>query len=362
MHGMSTHGLSIESAQHTAAHASRREESDTSNAWMGRAAPGAPRVSVIVVNYNGLRFLPGFFESMTRAFERHVFELIVVDNHSTDGSVAWLQAHTRHCDFRLFALAQNTGFTGGNNFGAAWARGDVLLLINNDTAWREPLDAMIDAAMEPGVGAVGCQLRYGDGRLQNSIGLEHSAPRIVLSWLGLEKRPGVPPLLRKFETRPDLYARSNETVAWVSGACFATRTEVWQQLRGLDAELFMYCEDVDYGRRVRAQGWRVAYVASPVVTHFEGGGKAWVGADALLRTVRSYYIVTAKASGRGAARALSVALAVVFALRSLAFTGLATLSSVPGPRNMRAAKAAGYRRAAGCLGRAAWSGRTPPLV
>ena len=250
---------------------------------------------------------------MTRAFERHVFELIVVDNHSTDGSVAWLRAHTQHFSFRLFALQQNTGFTGGNNFGAAWARGEVLLLINNDTAWNEPLDALVDAAMEPGVGAVGCQLRYGDGRLQTSIGLEHTAPRIVLSWLGLEKRPGAPPLLRKFETCPEVYAHSQETVAWVSGACFATRADVWQRLRGLDADLFMYCEDVDYGRRARAHGWRVAYLAAPVVTHFEGGGKAWVGPDALLRTVRSYYIVTAKASGRGAARAVSIALAGVFA-------------------------------------------------
>ena len=338
------------------------EEGGSHDAWVGRAAPDAPRVSVVVVNYNGLRFLPGFFESMTRAFECHVFELIVVDNNSTDGSVAWLRAHTQHFAFRLFALQQNTGFTGGNNFGAAWARGEVLLLINNDTAWREPLDAMIDAAMAPGVGAVGCQLRYGDGRLQNSIGLEHTAPRIVLSWLGLEKRPGAPPLLRKFETRPEIYARSNDAVAWVSGACFATRTDVWQRLRGLDAELFMYCEDVDYGRRAREHGWRVTYLAAPVVTHFEGGGKAWVGGDALLRTARSYYIVTAKASGRGVARAFSVALAGVFALRSLAFAGLALASNLPGPRGVREAKAAGYRHAAACLGRAAWSGQTPPLM
>ena len=338
------------------------EEGGSHDAWLGQAAQDAPRVSVVVVNYNGLRFLPGFFESMTRAFERHVFELIVVDNNSTDGSVAWLRAHTQHFAFRLFALQQNTGFTGGNNFGAAWARGEVLLLINNDTAWREPLDAMIDAAMEPGVGAVGCQLRYGDGRLQNSIGLEHTAPRIVLSWLGLEKRPGAPPLLRKFETRPAVYARANDAVAWVSGACFATRADVWHRLRGLDADLFMYCEDVDYGRRVRAHGWRVAYTHMPVVTHYEGGGKAWVGSDALLRTVRSYYIVIAKASGRGVARVFSAALAGVFALRSVAFACLAVGSGASSTRGEREAKAAGYRRASACLGRAAWSGRTPPLV
>lgn len=315
-------------------------------------------VSVIVVNYNGLPFLDGFFASMQRAFERYEHELIVVDNASTDGSVQRLRARR---DIRLFALTLNTGFTGGNNIGVAQARGEVILLLNNDTKLTGPLDALIDAALDPNVGAAGCRLNYGDGRLQCSVGLEHTVPRIALSWLGLEKRSGAPSLLRKYETDPAFYARPQERVAWVSGACLATRKAVWQRVGGLDADLFMYCEDVDFCLRVRRLGMRVAYLPSPVVIHYEGGGRPWVGARALLHTVRSYYIYTAKASGAFAARALSGLLAGVFAVRWGAFSVLALVTRAATGRELHRLKAAGFGRAFANLSRAALFGRVPPM-
>jgi GT2 family glycosyltransferase len=317
------------------------------------------QVSVIVVNYNGLRFLDAFFASMQRAFERHTHELIVVDNASTDGSLEWLR---RRRDIRLVELATNTGFTAGNHEGAAWARGQVLVLLNNDTQLAGPLDALVDAALDPQVGAVGCRLHHGDGRLQYSVGLEHTVPRLVLSWLGLEKRPGAPRLLRKFETDPAFYAQRHEQVAWVSGACLATRKSVWDRLGGLDPEFFMYCEDVDYGRRVRQLGLRVSYLPAPCVIHHEGGGKAWVGSRALRHTARAYFLYTRKASGTGAARGLSALLALVFALRSLVFAGRALACRDVSRRALHHDKAGGYGRACAGLSRAALSGRPPPLA
>ena len=313
-------------------------------------------VSVIVVNYNGLRFLEACLDGLQRAFERHDAEIIVVDNASTDGSLAWLRARA---DITLVALTINTGFTGGNNAGARLARGDVLLLINNDTLVPGPLDALVDAALDPVVGAAGCQLRYGDGRLQHSIGLAHTLPRLVLSWLGLEKHARAPALLRKYETAAEVYATAQGDVAWVSGACLATRRAVWERLGGLDDDLFMYCEDVDYGRRVHALGLRVVYSPAPVVTHFEGGGGPWIGSAALRRTARSYFIYTRKCSGPAAARALGALLGTVFAARGLAFRALAVCAKTPAGRNVRHAKAGGYRAAAAQLWRAALTGRMP---
>jgi GT2 family glycosyltransferase len=328
-----------------------------STALPSPALSDVPRVSVVVVNYNGLRFVEAFFRSLGGAFSRHTHEVIVVDNASTDGSLDWLRARR---DIRLIESPENLGFTGGNNLGAAHARGDVLLLINNDTELHGGLDALVDAALDPAVGAAGCRLQYGDGRLQHSVGLEHTTPRIVLSWLGLEKHRWAPPLLRKFETAPDFYAHPHARVAWVSGACLATRRDVWERLGGLDDDLFMYCEDVDYCHRARDAGLRVAYVAQPVVTHFEGGGKAWVGPGALLRTVRSYFIYVRKVRGPWSARGLCAALGGVFALRGLAFGLKARLAAAAG-RPVQRSKADGYRVAALTLARAAWSGRTPPL-
>jgi len=315
-------------------------------------------VSVVVVNYNGLPFLDAFFASMQGAFGRYEHELIVVDNASTDGSVERLRARR---DIRLFALLVNTGFTGGNNFGVAQARGEVVLLLNNDTRITGPLDALIDAALDTKVGAAGCRLNYGDGRLQCSVGLEHTVLRIALSWLGLEKRPGAPSLLRKYETDPAFYAKPQDQVAWVSGACLATRKAVWDRLGGLDPDFFMYCEDVDFCRRARRLGLHVAYLPSPVVIHYEGGGKSWVGAQALLHTARSYYIYTAKASGALAARALSALLAGVFALRWAAFGVRALVTRAATGREMHRSKAAGFGQAFVNLSRAALLGRVPPM-
>jgi len=313
-----------------------------------------PTVSIIVVNYNGLRFLEKLLSSLQGAFARYSHETIVIDNASVDGSVEWLR---RRRDVRLLALASNTGFTGGNNVGAEHALGRVLLLLNADTEVRGPLDALVDAALRPEVGAAGCQLRYGDGRLQHSVGLEHSVVRIALSWLGLEKRAGAPSLFRKVETAPGFYAIAHPRVAWVSGACLATRREVWRRLGGLDPAFFMYIEDVDYCHRVRDAGLAVSYVPEPVVTHHEAGGRAWVGTAALMRTARAYQIYTVKTRGPLSARALCSALAFIFALRGAAFAALRLIqgTAVKGPQSD--GKAQGYLRAARSLLGAALTGR-----
>ena len=316
-----------------------------------------PVVSVLVVNYNGQSFLAQLLASLALAFERHASEIIVVDNASTDGSRQWLRSRS---GFELIELDANVGFAAGNNVAAAVARGEVLLLINNDTAVSQSMDALVDAALAEGVGAVGCQLRYGDGSLQHSIGLAHTPLRIALSWLGWERKRGAPPLFRKVETKSQVYAQPQRDVAWVSGACLATRAEVWRAVGGFDEELFMYCEDVDYAQRVRARGWRIGYTPAPVVIHFEGAGKPWPGALALLRTVRAYFLLITKTTGRRTARLLSLWLGALFGARGLAFSLLGVSGRKPRVELARD-KARGYRRASASMLRAAWSGQAPLL-
>ena len=316
-----------------------------------------PDVSVLIVNYNGQRFLDVLLDSLAHAFVRHSSEIVVVDNASSDGSAAWLRARA---DLRLVEPGWNTGFTGGCNLAARVARGRVLLLLNNDMVLNGALDELVDAALEPGVGAVGGRLQYGDGRLQYSIGLAHTPSRIALSWLGLERWPRAPALLRKVQTDPSVYDTAQADVDWVSGACLATRSDVWHALQGFDDRLFMYCEDVDYGRRVRRQGLAVQYRPTPGVTHFEAGGHAWVGSSALLRTARSYFIIVSSSHGEFAARLLSAALSLLFALRAGAFALLGCLAAAP-RRALQFDKARGFARAAGSMTRACLTGVVPKL-
>lgn len=317
-----------------------------------------PSVSVIIVNYNGLHFLDECFTSLRNSFSKYRYEVIVVDNGSSDGSQSYLRTRD---DIHYIESAVNTGFTGGNNLGVASATGEVILLLNNDTKVQTSLDPLIDRLFVPGIGVAGCQLRYGDGRIQFSVGYEHTPARIILSWLGLEKMYAMPQLFRRLETAPAFYAMSKGSVAWVSGACFATKKALWDSLAGFDDNFFMYCEDVDYCQRVRDRGLSVSYVAESVVTHYEGAGKEWIGVAALLRTLRSYYYYVVKHFGPGTARATIGALSIVFALRAALFTALAGITSKENVRQLRFLKARGFAKAFREAIHAAATGSRPSL-
>jgi GT2 family glycosyltransferase len=121
------------------------------------------------------------------------------------------------------------------------------------------------------------------------------------------------------------YDRSCVDVDWVSGACLLTPRQVWEQLGGLDDRYFMYAEDADYCRRVRAAGLRVVFSNGCRVTHFEGAGRPWIGERAVLNTTRSYVIYTRKFSGRSGELALRMLMAPAFLLRSGTYLLMATL-------------------------------------
>lgn len=307
-----------------------------------------PDVSVLIVNYNGLQFMEACLDSVAKAFLKFRHEVIVIDNDSSDGSQAYLRARG---DIRYIESAENLGFTGGNNRAAREARGRILLLLNNDTCVHGVLDPLVDSVSDPAVGVAGCRLVYGDGRQQFSVGLRHSPARIVLSWLGLEKRHWLPSVFRRLETDRTFYDTSHSEVDWVSGACFATPRALWERLGGFDETFFMYCEDVDYCFRVVEEGLRVSYRADVRVTHFEGAGRPWIGHPALQRTVRSYLHLVGKHAGRPTTRLMSLGLGMVFAMRAFAFGARAHLSVGQSDQGVNRDKGAGYLK----VGRALFS-------
>lgn len=303
-----------------------------------------PDVSVITVNFNGLHFLESFLASLNNvAFKQYTFETIIIDNASSDGSQVFLRERKDIC---YIESSKNLGFTGGNNQAALKARGKVLLLLNNDTRIESCLDPLIDAALSESTGAVGCRLVYGDGRLQFSVGLDHSPLRLVFSWLGLEKLHRLPPVFRRMQTDPLYYDIYHDNVDWISGACLATRRDIWNQLKGLDESFFMYCEDVDYCLRARNIGKNIIYIPDVKVTHYEGAGKVWVGSKALKRTVYSYNIFTRKHSGNLCAVLVMLSLGCVFFIRSIVFKCIAIVKKDNENRIVFQDKSISYIRAA----------------
>jgi GT2 family glycosyltransferase len=211
-----------------------------------------PEVSVIIVTWNGRRFLDACLTAV--AAQRGVTaETIVVDNGSSDGTADHVA--TTYPWVRLVALLDNCGFAGGNNQGVRQARGRCVALLNNDTVpdvgW---LRALLDGLDE----ATGFALTTARIVYMHDPGIIDSAGDGMLRWGGAFKRHHGSPAAAA--------AQSQEVFGVCGGACLMPR-RVFDELGGFDEDFFVSHEDVDLSYRARLRGYRCRYVADAVVRH-----------------------------------------------------------------------------------------------
>lgn len=220
--------------------------------------PGSsdPLVSIVIPVHNKYPYTQACLESIARARTGVPFEVIVVDDASTDATPRLLKACKGITRLRN---RQNLGFVGSCNRGAEAARGQYLLFLNNDTAVADDwLDELVLAMRElPEAGIVGARLLFADGILQEAGGVVFSDGS---AWnFGRGADP--------YDPR---YAYSRQ-VDYVSGACLMIPTELFQALDGFDTHYApAYYEDTDLAFRVRDQGRRVYVHGQVTVVHFEG--------------------------------------------------------------------------------------------
>lgn len=213
--------------------------------------------AIIVVTFNHATYIAECLASLL-ALNPAPTELLVVDNHSRDGTAAIIQE--RFPQVRLIEAGANLGFAGGCNLGARATSAATIVLANPDLVVRSDWLAGLCAPLArwPQVGIVGGKLLYrGSGRLQHAGGMLHMP-------LGLGQHRGSGELDRgQYE--------AIETVEYVTGAALACRRSVWDQLNGLDASFYpAYYEEVDLCMRARRQGLLVVYTPRAVATHVEG--------------------------------------------------------------------------------------------
>ena len=225
-----------------------------------------PKISVVILNYNGQAWLARCFESLRAQTLFSEIEVIVADNASTDGSDRFAaQTLATWPNGRFVQNGGNLGFSEGNNRGAAAATGKFLFFLNNDT-WLEPdcLEQLYRGALQTGADAgMPVVLDYGDNHFQ-SLGASG------IDWCGVpnDQKPAPGPV--------ELFA--------AAGCGILVRADRFNQVGGFDPGHFMYAEETDLSWRVLIAGGRVAGIPAARMHH---RGAAAVNPEGHTRVVES---------------------------------------------------------------------------
>jgi len=248
-------------------------------------------LSICLVPLNALVYL----EPLLASIEQHTiglsYEVIMVDNGSTDGTLEWVKEH--HPEIQLIRNQANLGFTRGNNQAMALAKGDFLLLLNPDTLLTEDCFGPQIAYMRenPKVAITIPKVLNSDGSFQHQSRRGDARPAAVFGYfLKLGK---LFPKNRALNGYLQSWLPEDEVaeVKAVSGSCMFIRRQVYEQIGGLDEQFFAYQEDSDYCMRARQAGWKVMYVPLSSIIHYGGeGGSKTQPYYSIFQWHRSYFL------------------------------------------------------------------------
>jgi hypothetical protein len=223
-------------------------------------------ISVVLVQHNNGRMT---LDAITSLRRHHAdgFEVLVVDNASTDGSASLLRQEGER--LRLVE-SPNRGFGAANNLAAADAKGDILLFLNNDTLCTGEYLSGVEKEFfaAPGMGVLGPRLNNRDGTLQLSAG------RLPTFWgeigekliYAAERRRA-----RQVLTAAERFFSHRRQVGWVTGAALFIRRELFRRLGGFDQRMFMYFEDKDLCARAGTLGAQIIFDPRFAMIHLKGG-------------------------------------------------------------------------------------------
>lgn len=253
-------------------------------------------LAVIIVNWNAAAYLPAALASLFANQGGLTMQVWLIDNASTDGSPALVRA--RFPQVEVVVNSTNVGFAAANNQGLRLAQARYVLLLNPDTFLPDGALAQLVAYLEahPDVGVVGPRLVGGRGKIQGGAAGYDPSPATLFSYATFLYRL-FPGRVRGLWLPQALYARGEPiAVDWVSGACMLVRREAILAAGPLDEGYFMYVEDVEWCRRIRAAGYRVICHPGISVVHYIGGSTRQLGSafhahnvNALDRDLRRRY-------------------------------------------------------------------------
>jgi len=228
-----------------------------------------PEISAVVIVYNGIEFLPDCLRTLTDDLSFTSYELILVDNGSSDGSVEYIQTH--YLQARLVENGANLGFARAVNIGLAVARGDYLYILNQDLRFRPGATCTLLERLkaEPELGMIGPGYVYFDGRPHRSARALPTYRHVFYRALLLDR---LFPHNREFSHwRMGWFDHKDEMyVDQPMGAVMLMPRAVVEKIGYMDESFPILFNDVDYCRRLKDKGYRLLYYPKATVEHHVG--------------------------------------------------------------------------------------------
>ena len=265
-------------------------------------------LSIVVVNWNTRALLARCLDSLFAYPPPCAFDVWVVDNASSDGSVELLRRY--YPQVNLMVNPHNVGFARANNLAIRASAGRHLLLLNSDAVVLPGTLANLFAFAEshPAAAAIGCRLLNSDGTLQPSAGQAPSLSFELLTGTPLQAfsdpyRDAQGRRLVPLPAGPDYFE-----VEHISGACMWIRRDACERVALFDEDFFLYGEESDLCYRLRRAGWRIYYYVQASAVHQLGASAAQFGASRIHALYRGKYRYFRKHGGQFSAEALRLIL------------------------------------------------------
>ena len=244
-------------------------------------------LSIVIVNYQTFELTKDTINSIFEYEYPFTYEIIVVDNASSDDSLSKLQDYFKG-RVKFIASDENNGFAAGNNQALKIADGKYVLLLNSDTiVWENTLENIYDyMEKHTDVGACGCRVLLENGELDKAC--KRSFPNVKNSFFRLFHIPT--------NSKDNDYNLDNlpddeiYEIDCLTGAFMFMRFEALNQVGFLDETFFMYGEDIDLCYRIKHGGWKIIYYGKSKITHLKGASSKKQKSKLIYEFYRAMYI------------------------------------------------------------------------